>query len=92
MIKKKTLWAKIILAVLTLCGIWSVYWALFAVWMTAIPHRDPRVWVPRAYALITVSVLIGFCWIALLVWLILQWRKRKMEEKKKKAEGEKRTA
>ena len=79
MIKKQRLWAKILLALLTLCGIYSVYCAAFCIWMTAIPREQALLglWQTQAYIWLTESILIGLCWIALLVWLFLQRRKGK---------------
>jgi cbb3-type cytochrome oxidase subunit 3 len=81
MIKKQRLWAKIFLALLTLCGIYSVYWMLGSVWLMGDLRADPSGWRTMAYICLGESILIGFCWIALLVWLLTQPRKSKSEEK-----------
>lgn len=74
MIKNKSLWAKIMLVLLTLCGLYSVYSLSFCVWMTAYYTTQPflKLWQTWAYIWMTESALVVICWLALLGWLIWQ--------------------
>jgi hypothetical protein len=86
MIKKRRLWAKILLASLTLCGMYSTYWTLGSVWVMGESHQDPRVWRTRAYIWLTESILIGICWSGLLVWLVCEKSLRDLKARQKQQE------
>jgi hypothetical protein len=75
MVRKKVASAWAGMVVLTLAGLDSLYWLLFSLWMLAYPMADPVIWRPRFYAWLGITVLIGFLWIALCIWLSRQ-RKR----------------
>ena len=73
--KRLGLLAKIVLALLTLGGAESLYWLLFSLWMLAYPRANYQVWRVRFAIHLGVTLLIGACWTALLIWLLRQRRR-----------------
>jgi hypothetical protein len=60
------------LVILTLGGMYSVYFLLFSLWMLAYPKADPVSWRPIFYQRLTISGLIGVLWVMLCIWLSQQ--------------------
>ena len=67
MMSRKVAWA--LLTLLTLGGLCSMYYLLFAVWMTAYPKVDTVAWRLRFYERLVTTAVIGLFWGALAVWL-----------------------
>lgn len=68
MMRKLGAWS--LLALSTLGGVISVYWLLFAIWMTAHPLYDSPMWRVRVYERLGVTVLDGVIWIGSIVWVL----------------------
>ena len=64
----------ITLAVLTLGIFFSLYQAMFDIWMTAYPFANAGQWRTRLYIRLTTTVVIGVMWGLLAVWLRRNWR------------------
>jgi hypothetical protein len=58
-----------LLALSTLGGMISVYWLLFALWMTAHPLYDSPAWRIRVYERFAITVLDAVIWVASIIWL-----------------------
>lgn len=71
MMRKIVAWS--LLAFSALGGLWSVYWLLFAVWMTAHPRYDSSFWRTRVYELFAIAVADGLLWIGSIIWLFRMW-------------------
>lgn len=69
MLRKRVAAAWVGLVALTLGGLLSFYYLAFSVWMMAYPKADPEFWRPRFYERLGLTVLIGFLWIVLCIWL-----------------------
>jgi hypothetical protein len=74
MAKKQNLWGKIILALLSLAGLFSLYQMLFGLWMTAYPFVNNDLWRVRVFLWLAATVLIGALWCGLLFWLVRKGR------------------
>jgi len=75
--RRKVAVAWLALVVLTLGGLLSFYYLAFSVWMLAYPMAGPEFWRPVFYERLGITILIGFLWIALCMWL---FRHRKARE------------
>jgi hypothetical protein len=73
MTRRGAAWA--MLTLLTLGGLLSVYQLLFSVWMTAYPHVDTDAWHTRFYERLAITIVIGFFWSILAVWLFRHRRR-----------------
>lgn len=68
--KRKRAAALIVLFTLSLCGLISIYQALFDLWMTAYPFANISVWRTRLYLRSGTVVIVGLLWIAVFIWLV----------------------
>lgn len=76
MANKRLLWAKVILALLTLVAAFSLYQVIFCAWMTAyVAPENVGEWRGRFYIRLTTSLVVGMLWIAAVIWLIRQKRR-----------------
>ena len=71
----KKLWAKAILALLTLVEALSFYQASFCAWMAAYSPANASEWGHRFYIRVTTGLVVGILWIAAAIWLIRQRRR-----------------
>lgn len=62
-------WAKTVLVVLTFGEICCIYWGLFSLWKLAYLTTNLDVWRVRFHMWLAAGILIGLCWIGLMVWL-----------------------
>jgi hypothetical protein len=69
MIRRAIAWS--LLALSTLGGLLSVYWLLFALWMSAHPLYDSHAWHVRVYERFAFTIADGLVWVGAIVWL---WR------------------
>jgi len=76
MVRRKVAAAWAGMAVLTLAGLDSLYRLPFSVWMLAYPMADPAMWRPRFYAWLGATVLVGFLWMVLGIWLFKHMKVR----------------
>jgi hypothetical protein len=75
MANRRKIWLIILLGLLTLAAAVSFYQLAFSVWMTANPLADIHVWRARFYLRLSITGVIGACWIVALVWLVRTWRR-----------------
>lgn len=64
---RKIAWAA--LTLLSLGGLLSTYFLLFAAWMTAYPYADLAAWRTRFYQRLVITILIGTLWGVVALWL-----------------------
>lgn len=76
----KRTWVIVLVCLLTLCGLLSLYQTLFDLWMTAYPYADASVWARRVYLRLATTTVIAIVWVALIVWL---WRQRRKKAESK---------
>ena len=62
-------WAMVLLVLLTLGEIFSMYYAVFFVWVMAHHASGLHELWGRVYIWLAVSLLIGLVWIVLAIWL-----------------------
>jgi hypothetical protein len=65
----KYTWAMILLVLLTLGEIFSMYYAIFFIWIMAHHATGLHELWGRVYIWLAVSLLIGLVWIAVAIWL-----------------------
>jgi hypothetical protein len=65
----KFTWAMILLVLLTLGEVFSMYYAMFFVWIMANHATGLHELWGRVYIWLAASLLIGLVWIAIAVWL-----------------------
>jgi uncharacterized membrane protein YsdA (DUF1294 family) len=63
------------LALLSLGEILSVYFLLFAAWMTAYPYADLSGWRIRFYQRLVITILVGVSWGVVAIWLFRHRKK-----------------
>jgi predicted lysophospholipase L1 biosynthesis ABC-type transport system permease subunit len=74
MLRSNVVWASFTLVILTLSGLFTVYEAMFAVWMTAYPYANASQWRPRVYLWLLTTIVIGVLCGVLVVWLVRRRR------------------
>ncbi|NYF51385.1 hypothetical protein HDF12_001750 [Edaphobacter lichenicola] len=72
MFRSKVKWASLSLVALSLAGLCSLYQVMFDVWMTAYPYANPTEWRARFYIRLTTTIVIGFLWSFVALWLFRQ--------------------
>jgi len=65
----KVIVARIALFILTMGGLFTLYQALFDIWMTAYPFANPSEWRMRLDLRLATIVVIGLIWSAIAAWL-----------------------
>ena len=71
---KKTTWAKLLLALLTLVELVTLYQVCFCIWMTAYPPEESNLgfWRHLLVIRLLTAVVTGLPWIATATWLFQQ--------------------
>lgn len=77
MVQVNSLWAKVMLVVLSLAGLITAYQVAFCVWMTAYPFAPITEWRARLYWRVATLLLIIFAWGYLALRII---RRRRSQE------------
>jgi len=75
---RATAWSLLVLS--TLAGVISIYWLLFAIWMTAHPLYDSQAWHIRVYERFGIAVFDALIWLGSIIWL---WRLAKIRQTSK---------
>jgi hypothetical protein len=75
---KGLIWGRIAQIILAFVGVFNLYQALFALWMTAYPFADPNVWRTRLYIRAAATILVALVLIPLTIWLRRQSRRLKI--------------
>jgi hypothetical protein len=73
---KRTTLALVAAFGLPLFGLVSLYQALFSLWMCAHPLYQSPEWQHRFYLRFATTVVVGVAWLATVIWLIRQRRKK----------------